>query len=106
MAPVIITDETHFNKIVLQSTKPVIVDFFATWCGPCKRMSPIVDQFALDNPNIVVVKVDVDKSSDLASKYNISSIPTFVLFNKGQHISQLSATSKIQLQQLLGLLKA
>ena len=69
---------------VLQSDKPVLVDFFATWCGPCKRLSPILDQIATERAGkLKLVRVDVDESNDIASKYKIDAMPTLVLFDKG-----------------------
>ena len=66
------------------SGKPLaIVDFYADWCGPCKTMKPIFEQLAHDHPDIVFLKVDVDQSGDLASKFNVSGIPSFVIIKNG-----------------------
>ncbi len=79
---------SDFKKLVLENTKPVIVDFFAEWCGPCKMMAPVLDQISEESKAFDIVKVDVDASSDLAAQYQVSSIPTFVLFQKGQPVGQ------------------
>ena len=75
----------EFEEEVLKSDIPVLVDFFATWCGPCKMMSPIVE--AVENEmqgKIKVCKIDTDEAADLAMKYEIMSIPTFMLFKNGE----------------------
>ena len=73
----------NFEEEVLNSEKPVIVDFYADWCGPCKIMAPIIDQLSDENDNIKVCKVNVDDSQDLAAKYGIMSIPTIIIFKNG-----------------------
>ena len=64
----------------------VLVDFFATWCGPCKMLSPLLEEIADENPNISVLKIDVDEVGQLAAKYGIQAIPTLMLFKNGQRI--------------------
>ena len=81
---VITVNSSSFSQEVLNSDKPVLVDFFATWCGPCKMLSPIVDQLADEHPEIKVCKLDVDQSQDLAQQYQVMSIPTLILFKNGQ----------------------
>ena len=73
-----------FEKEVLNSQTTVLVDFFATWCGPCKMMSPIIENIAEENSNVKVVKVYVDKNQDLAMKYSVMSIPTIIIFKNGK----------------------
>ena len=64
----------------------VLVDFFATWCGPCKMLSPVLEEVANENPNIAVLKIDVDKVGELAARYGIQAIPTLMLFKNGQRV--------------------
>src|SRR5574344_1216537 len=78
----------NFEEEVLKSDKTVLVDFFATWCGPCKSLSPIVDEVAEENENLKVVKVDVDEAQDLASKYGVMSIPTLVVIKNGEEVNR------------------
>lgn len=74
----------NFDEKVLKSDKPVLVDFFATWCGPCKMVSPIVDEIAGEMAGKVdVYKIDVDENPDIASRYDVMSIPTLIVFKNG-----------------------
>jgi len=77
-----------FEKEVLQSEKPVLVDFYADWCGPCKMLAPIMQEIANENENIKVVKVNIDEAQDLAEKYDVMSIPTTVVIKNGQEINR------------------
>ena len=87
MSVVTIT-ESNFEKEVLQSDKPVLLDFWASWCGPCKMLSPVVDQIAEENSSIKVGKVNVDEEMNLASHFNIMSIPTLLVFKNGRMVNQ------------------
>ena len=78
-----ITNDT-FKTEVLEADQPVLVDFWATWCGPCRMFAPILAQFAEKHPEIKVGKVDVDEEPELAMQYRIMSIPTLVLFRNGK----------------------
>ncbi len=70
---------------VLDATQPVLVDFYATWCGPCKMMAPVIEEVAAEKAgSAAVYKVDVDESPDIAQKYGIMSIPTFIVFKNGE----------------------
>lgn len=83
MSTLKITDN-NFEQEVINSDKTTIVDFYADWCTPCKMMSPIIDNIAEENNNIKVAKLNVDESEDIASKYNIMSIPTIIIFKNGK----------------------
>ncbi len=78
----------NFQNEVLDYKGYVFVDFFAEWCGPCKMSGPIIEEIAKEKTDMKFVKVDVDKNQDLASKYSVFSIPTFVIFNNGQLVHQ------------------
>lgn len=82
----------NFDENVLKAQGLVLVDFWATWCGPCKLMSPIVDELATELDGVVVGKVNVDENPDLARQFNILSIPTFIVFKSGQVIEQFSGS--------------
>ena len=82
MAVLTITQE-YFEAEVLQSDKPVLVDFWATWCGPCQMMSPIVDEIAAEREDIKVGKVNVDEQRALTEKFGIMNIPTLLVFKNG-----------------------
>ncbi len=83
MAELNITKD-NFQKEVLESDKPVIVDFWATWCGPCRMLGPVVEEIAEEHPEIKVCKVNVDDEPDLAQEYGVMSIPFVVSFKNGQ----------------------
>lgn len=78
----------NFQSEVLSSDKPVLVDFWASWCGPCRMVSPVVDQIAEENQNIKVGKINVDEEPELASQFGIMSIPTLIVFKDGKIASQ------------------
>lgn len=82
----------NFDSAVLQAEKPVLVDFWAPWCGPCKVMSPIVEEIAGEMDNFVIGKVNVDENPELARQFNILSIPTFLVFKGGQVVEQFSGS--------------
>ena len=88
MSDITVTDK-DFEEKVLKSNKPVLVDFWAEWCGPCKMLAPIIEEVAKENDGkVVVAKLDVDANQQMAQKYNILSIPTVILFDKGQPLNQ------------------
>jgi len=92
--------EQNFDNEVLKSEKTVLVDFWAEWCGPCKMISPIVDEIADEQANLKVVKVNVDESQQLAAKHNVMSIPTLLVIKGGQVVEQIvGAMGKDQLME-------
>lgn len=94
----IINDEEFEDVVKTSSEKPVIVDFFAEWCGPCKMLSPILEEYAKNNPNIRIVKVDADKSQ-LPVKFGVRGIPTLLLFKDGEvQGTKVGAINKSSLQ--------
>lgn len=96
--------KSNFEETVLKSDKPVLLDFWASWCGPCRMQGPIIDQLAASHPNVVFGKVNVDEEPDLASEYGITSIPTLIIFRDGRVIDQVTGvTSKASIERMLGL---
>lgn len=84
-----IVNDTNFETEVLKSELPVLVDFYADWCGPCKMMAPIVEELSNQvKDRAKVVKINVDESPETSERYNIMSIPTFVVFKGGQPVQQ------------------
>lgn len=83
MALIHLTDD-NFEEEVLKSDKPVLVDFFATWCGPCQKQGPIVEELANEMSDVKVCKLDVDEAGTIAEKYSIMSIPTVIVFKNGE----------------------
>ena len=101
MSALHITKET-FEKEVLQSEKTVLLDFFATWCGPCKMLAPILDEIAEEREDIKVCKVDVDQEPELAAQYQVVSIPTLFVIEKGEIVNQsLGAKPKAKILEML-----
>ena len=79
----------NFDAEVLKSDMPVVVDFFATWCGPCKMMAPVIETLASEyDGKVKIGKLDVDENSDIAAKYGVMSIPTIILFKNGEAVKK------------------
>jgi len=74
----------NFESIVNQNEKPVLIDFWAPWCGPCQMMGPIIEEIAVERPDIIVGKIDVDEEMELARQFRIMSIPTIVVMKNGE----------------------
>ena len=102
MAVVTITKE-NFEQEVLQSAKPVLLDFWASWCGPCRMLSPVVDEVAEERTDVKVGKVNVDEQPELAGEFGVMSIPTLLVFEQGQLVRQaVGARPKAGVLDLLG----
>lgn len=93
-------NESNFNEMTGKGL--VLVDFFATWCGPCKMLGPVLEDMASNRDSIDIVKVDIDESMNLARQYGIMSVPTLVLFKDGQVVAQTSGFQpKESIQQFI-----
>ena len=78
----------NFEKEVLESKKPVLVDFYATWCGPCNMIAPILEKIGKEREDFDIAKVDIDNNIEIAEKYDIQVVPTMLLFKNGEVIAQ------------------
>lgn len=93
----------NFAQEVLKSEKRVLVDFYADWCGPCKMMAAEIDAFAEETTKVKVCKLNVDESTDLAMTFGVMSIPTVILFEKGQEVKRfVGAKEKHQIAEFVG----
>lgn len=101
MSAIKITSENYENE-VLNSDKPVLLDFWAAWCGPCKMVSPLVDEIALENADIKVGKINVDEQPELAAKFGVMSIPTLVVIENGKEVNRsIGAMPKASILKLV-----
>ncbi len=78
----------NFEQEVLQSDKPVLVDFYADWCGPCKMMAPVIEEIAEEAADIKVGKLNIDNEMEIAQKYGVMSIPTLIVFKNGEEVKR------------------
>ena len=92
----------NFEQEVLKSTVPVLIDFYADWCGPCKMIAPVFEEIAAETPNAKFFKLNIDEQMELAQKYSVRSIPTFVAFKNGEESKRVvGVVSKSNLVELL-----
>ncbi len=95
--------EAEFEEEVLKSTKPVLVDFFATWCGPCKMIAPILEEIAASEDSFDIAKIDIDDAEELCDKFGVMSVPTLIKFAGGAEVARkIGLSSK---QDLLDMMK-
>ncbi len=93
----------NFQEEVVRSEKPVLLDFWASWCGPCRMVSPVVDEIADERPDVKVGKINVDEQQELAAAFQVLSIPTLVVMKDGKVVSQaVGAQPKGQILSMLG----
>ncbi len=98
---VLSVNKTNFD-VILNSDKPVLLDFYAEWCGPCRMVSPLVDQIAQENPQYLICKINVDEEPELAQKFSVMTIPTLVVIKNGEVVNQSSgAKPKNQILAML-----
>lgn len=102
MAEVIHVSDDEFEAQVLKSDKPVLLDFWAPWCGPCRSITPILEELAAEMDNIKICKVNIDDNTVWASKYQVMSIPTLLLFKNGEYVAkQVGALRKPDLKAFI-----
>ena len=95
-------NKDNFQDVVLNSDKPVLVDFWASWCGPCRMVAPILEEIANERSDVKVCKINVDEEPELAGRYNVMSIPTMIVVKEGQVVNQaVGARPKSQILSLL-----
>ena len=99
--------ESTFEQEVLQSERPVLVDFWAEWCGPCHAVAPVLDKIVAEHQDVKLVKVNIDEEPELAQRFGIMSIPTMILFEGGEpKAAAVGAQPRAMLERSLGLVEA
>lgn len=102
MAAIHVTKD-DFKEVVLESKTPVLVDFWAQWCGPCQEMGPIIDELADELTDVKVCKLDIDSAMEIARQYRVMSIPTFLKFENGEVVKRtVGGQSKEEIIEFLG----
>ena len=95
-------NKNNFHEEVINSDKPVLIDFWAPWCGPCRMVVPIIDEIAAEHPEYKIVKVNVDEEVELASRFGVASIPTLVVMQNGMEVERsVGARPKNQILDML-----
>lgn len=95
-------NQDNFQSILKESAKTVLVDFWASWCGPCRMIAPVLEEVAAERPDVKVCKVNVDEEQELAISYHVSSIPTLLVFKNGQVVKQsVGAIPKAKILEML-----
>ena len=97
-------NQNNFMSEVIRSEKPVLLDFYATWCGPCRMVGPILDEIAMERPDIKVCKVNIDQEPELAEAYGVMSIPTLMVLRDGQVVTK--STGARPKKQILAMLES
>lgn len=100
MKELTVTKEMFDNELV-NAEKPVLIDFWATWCGPCRMMAPVIEKFAEAHDDVIVGKVNVDDEEDLAARFDVMSIPTIILFDKGKAVKKIIGVQPMEALEAL-----
>lgn len=99
----IVVTDANFEQEVLRSSKPVLVDFWAPWCGPCRMIAPILEEVAANDTRLMIAKLNVDENQRTAGTYNVMSIPTMILFHHGEPVGQIVGfRPKAELLRIIG----